>query len=104
MDTVPIKVGKNAGKHPAIASLYRPSPKPRKPAHPPTPTSSARAGPAPARITGAGSGTSAESMERFARQVLDGDRVPDDLAWQAENGSDDVMVRLLAQTRDGNAE
>lgn len=43
-------------------------------------------------------------MERLARQVLDGDNVLDDLARQAQDGPDEVVVHLLAQARDGGTE
>ncbi|MEU5547938.1 hypothetical protein AB0G85_37475 [Streptomyces sioyaensis] len=39
-----IKTSKNAGRHPSVASLYRPSPKPRRPTHRPGRRSSPRAG------------------------------------------------------------
>lgn len=70
-----IKAGKNAGRHPSVASLYRALAEaeeadtsddaqvigPRRPVR--------------ARITGRGSGTDPELMERLTAQVLDGDTV-----------------------------
>ncbi|MGW0632666.1 hypothetical protein [Streptomyces sp. NPDC002758] len=41
-------------------------------------------------------------MERLTAQVLDGDTVLDDLARQAEDGSDDVGAQLLVQARNGD--
>jgi hypothetical protein len=61
-----IKTGKNTGQHPSIASLYR--------ALAEAADSDALAGeafsfrPVPARITGPGSGTDPELMERLQRQ------------------------------------
>lgn len=43
-------------------------------------------------------------MERLTAQVLDGDTVLDDLARQAQHGTDDVMAQLLSQARNGNAQ
>ncbi|WAP61116.1 hypothetical protein [Streptomyces sp. S465] len=43
-------------------------------------------------------------MERLTRQVLDKDRVLDDLVQQTEEGTTDVVAQLLAQVRDGNAQ
>ncbi|MFI1973305.1 hypothetical protein [Streptomyces cinnamoneus] len=56
------------------------------------------------RITGPGSGTDPELMERLTAQVLDGDTVLDDLARQAQHGTDDVMAQLLSQARNGTAQ
>ncbi|WNZ07857.1 hypothetical protein [Streptomyces sp. 11x1] len=55
--------------------------------------------PVRARITGPGSDTDPALMERLTAQVLDGDTVLDDLARQAEDGSDDMVAQLLAQAR-----
>lgn len=98
-----IKTGKNAGKHPSVASLYR--------ALAEAEATDAAAGPqiiAPRRptrvdLTGPGSGTRPELMERLTRQVLDGtsDEVPDALARQTEDGTKDVVAQLLAQARNG---
>jgi hypothetical protein len=41
-------------------------------------------------------------MERLTAQVLDGDTVLNDLADQAEDGSDDLVAQLLAQARNGD--
>ncbi|MFI6062461.1 recombinase family protein [Streptomyces sp. NPDC051286] len=97
-----IKTGKNAGKHPSVASLYRALAEaedaagsddaqvidPRRPVH--------------ACITGPGSGTDPALMERLTAQVLNRDTVLDDLARQAEGGSDDLVAQLLAQARNGD--
>ncbi|MFF3503280.1 hypothetical protein [Streptomyces sp. NPDC003247] len=58
--------------------------------------------PVRARITGPGGGTDPALMERLTAQVLDGDTVLDDLARQAEGGSDDLVAQLLAQARNGD--
>ncbi|WP_079168568.1 recombinase family protein [Streptomyces colonosanans] len=97
-----IKTGKNAGKPPSVASLYRALAEaedaagsddaqvigPRRPVH--------------ACITGPGSGTDPALMERLTAQVLNGDTVLDDLACRAEGGSDDLGAQLLAQARNGD--
>lgn len=98
-----IKTGKNAGRHPSVASLYR--------ALVEAETTEAPAGPeiiAPRRptcvdLTGPGSGTDPELMERLTRQVLDGksDEVTDALAEQTEDEAKDVVAQLLAQARNG---
>ncbi|MFJ8495801.1 recombinase family protein [Streptomyces sp. NPDC094038] len=99
-----IKAGKNAGRHPAVASLYRALAEveeadtsdgaqvigPRRPVR--------------ARITGRGSGTDPVLVERLTAQVLDGDTVLDDRARQAQHGTDDVVAQLLSQARNGNAQ
>ncbi|MEK2479219.1 MULTISPECIES: hypothetical protein [Streptomyces] len=52
-------------------------------------------------LTGPGSSTDPELMERFTRQVFDGtsDEVTDALAEQ--DGAKDVVAQLLAQARNG---
>ncbi|MFD7626341.1 hypothetical protein ACFV7Q_09870 [Streptomyces sp. NPDC059851] len=59
--------------------------------------------PVRARITGPGSGTDPELMERLTAQVLGGDTVLDDLARPAQDRSDDVVAQLLAQAHDTDA-
>ncbi|MFF3468178.1 recombinase family protein [Streptomyces sp. NPDC001984] len=98
-----IKTGKKAGEHPSVASVYRALAEvdtqaethivgPRRPVR--------------ARITGPGSGTDPELMERLTRQILDGTttQVLDDPARQTEDGTTDVVAQLPAQARDGDAE
>ncbi|GGX41542.1 recombinase family protein [Streptomyces noursei] len=99
-----IKTGKNAGKAPSVASLYRALAEaedagaqteaqvigPRRPVR--------------ARITGPGGGTDPELMERLTRQALDGDRVLDDLVRQTEDGTTDIVAQLLTRARDGGTE
>ncbi|MEU9056452.1 hypothetical protein AB0D37_39710 [Streptomyces sp. NPDC048384] len=52
-------------------------------------------------LTGPGSGTDPELMERLQRQVLGGatDEVVDTLVEQTEDGTNDVVAALLAQAR-----
>ncbi|GAA2644250.1 hypothetical protein [Streptomyces vastus] len=54
-------------------------------------------------LTGPGSGTGPELMERLTRQVLDGtsDEVPDAPVGQTEDGTKNVVAQLLAQARHG---
>ncbi|WP_225631029.1 hypothetical protein [Streptomyces solaniscabiei] len=53
-------------------------------------------------LTGPGSGTDPELMERLTRQVLDGTtRRPTRSPRQTEDGTKDVVAQLLAQTRNG---
>lgn len=42
-------------------------------------------------------------MERLTAQDLNGDTGLDDLARQAQHGTDDVVVQLLSEARNGNA-
>lgn len=66
-----IKTGKNAGKHPSVASLYRALAEAEEHDQPTeAPVINPRR-PIRARITGPGSGTDPELMERLTRQVLD---------------------------------
>jgi len=98
-----IKTGKNAGEHPSVASVYRALAEAEE--------DGAQAGahvvgprrPVRARITGPGSGTDPELMERLTRQVLDatGDQTADVLVEQTEDGTTDVVAHLLAQARNG---
>jgi hypothetical protein len=52
-------------------------------------------------LTGPGSGTDPELMERLTRQVLGGatDEATATLVEQTEDGTDDVVAALLAQAR-----
>ncbi|MFB7324765.1 recombinase family protein [Streptomyces sp. NPDC056190] len=97
-----IKTGKNAGRHPSVASLYRALAEAEETAEPNDAQVISPRRPIRARITGPGSGTGPELMERLTAQVLDGDTVLDNLARQAEDGSDDVVAQLLAQARNGD--
>lgn len=94
-----IKTGKNAGKHPSVASLYRALAEDEDTAESDDAQVIGPRRPVRARITGPGSGTDPALMERLTEQVLDGDTVLDDLARQAEDGSDDLVAQLLAQAR-----
>ncbi|WNE93869.1 recombinase family protein [Streptomyces luomodiensis] len=99
-----IKTGKNAGQRPSVASVYRALAEAEEAD---APTGAHVVGPrrpVRARITRPGSGTDPEPMERLTRQVLDKDRVLDDLVQQTEEGTTDVVAQLLAQVRDGNAQ
>ncbi|MFD0733066.1 recombinase family protein [Planotetraspora mira] len=98
-----IKTGKNAGRHPSVASLYRALAEAEEAAA----SEGAHVGPrrpVRAHITGPGSGTDPERMERLTTQVLDGDSVLDNLARQSEDGSHDVVAQLLAQARNGDTQ
>ncbi|MCG0289032.1 hypothetical protein [Streptomyces sp. PSAA01] len=97
-----IKTGKNAGKHPSVASLYRALAEAEEATGPDAAQVIGPRRPVRARITGPGSGTDPALMERLTAQVLDGDTVLDDLTHQAEGGSDDVVAQLLAQARNGD--
>ncbi len=61
-----IKAGKNAGKHPSAASLYRALAEAGDSPEHAGEASALR--PVPARITGPGGGTDPELMERLQRQ------------------------------------
>jgi DNA invertase Pin-like site-specific DNA recombinase len=97
-----IKTGKNAGKHPSIASLYRALAEDEDTAGSEDAQAIGPRRPVRARITGPGSGTDPALMERLTEQVLDGDTVLDDLVRQAAGGSDDLVAQLLAQARNGD--
>ncbi|MFE0332507.1 hypothetical protein ACFW08_38115 [Streptomyces sp. NPDC058960] len=99
-----IKTGNNAGKHPSVASLYRALAEVEETSAPADRQAIGPRRPVRARIAGPGSSTDPVLMERLARQVLDGDNVLDDLARQAQDGPDEVVVHLLAQARDGGTE
>ena len=65
-----IKTGKNAGKSPSVASLYRALAEAEEQNAQAEAEIAGPRRPVPARITGPGSGTGAELMERLERQVL----------------------------------
>jgi DNA invertase Pin-like site-specific DNA recombinase len=98
-----IKTGKNAGRHPSVASLYRALAEAEEAAASEGAHVVGPRRPVRAHITGPGSGTDPELMERLTTQVLDGDSVLDNLARQAE-GSHDVVAQLLAQARNGDTQ
>ncbi|MEU5200383.1 hypothetical protein AB0G86_41145 [Streptomyces scabiei] len=117
-----IKTGKNAGKSPSVASLYRALAEAEE-ADAPTETLVVAPADFSARITGPGSGMDPELMERLTRQALDGntdqvladlvrqteddtsDAVLADLVRQSEDGTNDVVLQLLAKGRSrGNTE
>ncbi len=81
-----IKVGKNAGRHPSVASLYRAFAEAEGAAA----DDSLPRRPKPARITGPGSSTDPELRDRLTHQVLDGkiDGALDLLAAPASNQGD----------------
>jgi DNA invertase Pin-like site-specific DNA recombinase len=97
-----IKTGKNAGRHPSVASLYRALAEAEDAASPDDAQVIGPRRPVRARITGPGSGTDPELLERLTVQVLDGDTVLDDLTRQAQDGTDDVVAQLLARARNGD--
>ena len=65
-----IKTGKNAGKSPSVASLYRALAEAEEQNAQAEAEIAGPRRPVPARITGPGSGTGPELMERLERQVL----------------------------------
>ncbi|MDX3248301.1 hypothetical protein [Streptomyces sp. ME18-1-4] len=94
--------GKNAGKRPSVASLYRALAEAEGAvgsdnAQVIGPRSAVRA-----RSTGPGGGADPALMEQLTARVLDGDTVLDDLAGRVKRGSDDVVAQLLAQARNGD--
>ncbi|MET8221491.1 recombinase family protein [Streptomyces hirsutus] len=97
-----IKTGKNAGKHPSVASLYRALAEDEDTAGSDDAQVIGPRRPVRARIPGPGIGTDSAPMERLTAQVLDGDTVLDDLTRQAEDGPDDLVAQLLAQARNGD--
>ncbi|MFJ8696967.1 hypothetical protein [Streptomyces roseolilacinus] len=101
-----IKTGKNAGQHPCVASVYRALADAEAAAEAPAgPDIIAPRRPTRVDLTGPGSGTAPELMERFHRQVLEGDSVLEALVEQTEDGTNDVVAQLLAQARNrGDAE
>jgi hypothetical protein len=99
-----IKTGKNAGRHPSVASLYRALAEAEETAASEGAHVVGPRLPVRAHITGPGSGTDPERMERLTTQVLDGDSVLDNLGRQAEDGSHDVVAQVLAQARNGDTQ
>ncbi|WJD99499.1 recombinase family protein [Streptomyces antimycoticus] len=65
-----IKTGKNTGKHPSVASLYRALAEAEKTDTPAEPEIIAPRRPTRVDLTGPGSGTDPELMERLEQQVL----------------------------------
>ncbi|WP_455771599.1 recombinase family protein [Streptomyces hygroscopicus] len=94
-----IKTGKNAGQHPSVASVYRALADAEQDQTPTGPEIVAPRRPTRVDLTGPGSGTDPELMERLTRQVLEGDGVLDTLVEQTEDGTNDVVAALLAQAR-----
>ncbi|WP_211258953.1 hypothetical protein [Spirillospora albida] len=97
-----LKTGKNAGRHPSVASLHRALAEAEEAASPDDVQIIGPRRPVRARITGLGSGTDPELLERRTAQVIDGGTVLDDLTRQAQDGTDDVVAQLLAQARNGD--
>jgi DNA invertase Pin-like site-specific DNA recombinase len=98
-----IKTGKNAGQPPSVASVYRALAEAEATEAPAGPEIIAPRRPTRVDLTGPGSGTDPELMERLTRQVLGpgtGD-VVDTLVEQTEDGTDNVVAALLAQARNG---
>lgn len=94
-----IKTGKNAGQHPSVASVYRALADAEETAAPGGPGVVAPRRPTRVDLTGPGSGTDPELMERLQRQVLEGDGVLDTLVEHSEEQTGDVVAALLAQAR-----
>ncbi|MEU5304332.1 hypothetical protein ACH4YO_31785 [Streptomyces noursei] len=94
-----IKTGKNAGKNPSVASLYRALAEAEQAETPAVPEIIAPRRPARVDLTGPGSATDPELMERLQRQVLGGaaDDVLDTLVEQTEDQANNVVAALLAQ-------
>lgn len=92
-----IKTGKNAGKNPSVASLYRALAEAEQAEAPAGPEIIAPRRPMRVDLTGPGSGTDPELMERLQHQVLApaADGVPRPLVEQTE----DELAALLAQAR-----
>ncbi|MFD9099027.1 recombinase family protein [Streptomyces collinus] len=92
-----IKTGKNAGQHPSVSSVYRALADAEQDQTPAGPDIIAPRRPTRVNLTGPGSGTDPELMERLQRHVLEGDGVLDTLVDQTQDGTDDVAAALLAQ-------
>ncbi|WP_404961248.1 hypothetical protein [Streptomyces sp. 147326] len=91
------------GQHPSVASVYRALAEAEATEAPTGPEIFASRWPTRVELTGPGSGTDPEPMERLTRQVLGpgaGD-VVHRLVEQIEDGTDDVVAALLAQARNG---
>ncbi|MFD3947703.1 hypothetical protein [Streptomyces sp. NPDC058579] len=97
-----IKTGKNAGRHPSVASLYRALTEAEEAAVSDDAPVIGPRRPVRASITGPGSGTDPELMERLTAQALGGDTVLDAPTRQAQDSTGDVMTQLLAQSRTGD--
>ncbi|UQA96664.1 recombinase family protein [Streptomyces halobius] len=115
-----IKTGKNAGQRPSVASVYRALADAEEADAPAGPEIGAPRRPTRVDLTGPGSGTDRELMERLTRQALTGDNqvlvdlvrqakdgtnsaVLADLGCRGEDGSNDVVAELLAQARKGGS-
>ncbi|WP_210949993.1 recombinase family protein [Streptomyces sp. MK37H] len=96
-----IKTGKNTGQDPSVASVYRALAEAEETQAPAGAQVIAPRRPTRVDLTGPGSGTDPELMERRQRQVLGGttDDVVDTLVEQPEDQANDVVAALLAQTR-----
>ncbi|CAL9667991.1 hypothetical protein SUDANB176_07322 [Streptomyces sp. enrichment culture] len=96
-----IKTGKNAGQHPSVASVYRALADAEETVQPAEPEIIAPRRPTRVDLTGPGSGTDPELMQRLTRQVMDSttDDVLHTLVEQTEDGTNDVVATLLAQER-----
>jgi DNA invertase Pin-like site-specific DNA recombinase len=94
-----IKTGKNAGKSPSVASLYRALAEAEQAEAPTGPKIIAPR--RPTRVDLTGSGADPELMERLQHQVLDGaaDYMLDTLVEQTEDETNDVVAALLAHSR-----
>ncbi|MFG2120997.1 recombinase family protein [Streptomyces sp. NPDC048710] len=96
-----IKTGKNAGQHPSVASVYRALAEAEANQAPAGPEIIASRRPTRVDLTGPGSGTDPELMERLQWQVLGPatNGVVDTLVAQTEDRTNDVVTVLLAQAR-----
>ncbi|MFE5518380.1 recombinase family protein [Streptomyces virginiae] len=96
-----IKTGKNVGRHPSVASLYRALAEAEQAEAPAGPEIIAPRRPTRVDLTGPGSGTNPELMERLQHQVLTPatDDLLHTLVEQAEDQTTDVVAALLAQAR-----
>nr|WP_237331693.1 recombinase family protein [Streptomyces mexicanus] len=95
-----IKTGKNAGQHPSVASVYRALADADAATEAPAgPDIIAPRRPTRVDLTGPGSGTDPELMQRLTRQVLgSADDVVNTLVEESEEQTD-VVAALLAQAR-----
>ncbi|MFF5106796.1 recombinase family protein [Streptomyces sp. NPDC000134] len=96
-----IKSGKNAGQNPSVASVYRALADAEEADSSAGPEIIAPRRPTRVDLTGPGSGTDAELMQRLNRQVMDGatDEVLHTLVERSEEQTDDVVAALLVQAR-----
>ncbi|MFC9164417.1 recombinase family protein [Streptomyces fungicidicus] len=96
-----IKTGKNAGQHPSVASVYLALADAEETGAPAGLEIVTPRRPIRVDLTGPGSGTDPELMERLRRHVVGGaaDDVMDTLVEESEEQTDDVVEALLAQAR-----